>query len=550
MRRVLFDCYLIFQHTSTINFLFHARRLIPFIHTATNESIMNETGMKQSSNKKKKLSFAVLFASVPILLMSIFHIANSQLPSLSAGVKLDYEQEVAAAIIGPPTTNGSNTPKPPSLSAGIKLDYEQEVAAAITGPPTTNSSNTPKPPSLSAGIKLDYEQEVAAAITGPPTTNSSNTTPKPPRFAIAFVVSGCKPLTCTGYILNAIVTATILKHVNSTADVIFLARMSTNIAKDEDAQFDPQYETWLQKAGVHLSYLPRVSVDNFGTATLEKFRVYELLDYDRVYFMDSDIIPSCNIDSHFQASMDGRIEESVVYRGAAAPMTAAHFIVRPQPGYFAELIDIVARHRRRTTKFDKVQGWGQPLLDGRLWHWHGVGIDQGINYQWFMHQRLNVTLVSKGIGETWQEIPADQVDYWKNRSKVITSAYWNNTRFSAMITKQVRDTESHMSCSKRGHNICHYAGGGKPWKNPNKLTAENLATKTENATICHEDFWLYWLRIANTSLDLRLDSQIDATAKPPVGSGKITADTILHPSVQLPKPYCEGDNGVCRCCKQ
>jgi hypothetical protein len=75
--------------------------------------------------------------------------------------------------------------------------------------------------------------------------------------------------------------------------------MSTNIATEEEARFDPQYETWLQKAGVHLSYLPRVAVDNFGTATLEKFRVYELLDYDRVYFMDSDMIPSCNIDSHF-----------------------------------------------------------------------------------------------------------------------------------------------------------------------------------------------------------------------------------------------------------
>jgi hypothetical protein len=184
------------------------------------------------------------------------------------------------------------------------------------------------------------------------------------------------------------------------------------------------------------------------------------------------------------------------------------------------------------------------LHDGRLWHWHGVGIDQGINYQWFMHQRLNVILVSKWKGETWQEITADQVGYWKNWSKVITSAYWNNTRFSA-IRKQVQSTESHISCSKHGMDVYHVAGGQKPWKGRNKITAENLATKTRNA-----DVWLYWLRIANTTFDLRLDSQMEMMAKPPVGSGKITADTILHPSVQLPEPYCEGDGGECRCCKQ
>jgi hypothetical protein len=52
------------------------------------------------------------------------------------------------------------------------------------------------------------------------------------------------------------------------------------------------------------------------------------------------------------------------------------------------------------------------------------------------------------------------------------------------------------------------------------------------------------------TLDLRLESQMVMTAKSPVGRGKITADTILHPRVQLPEPYCESDNGECRCCKQ
>jgi hypothetical protein len=76
-------------------------RLIPGIHTATHESINNDTEMKHNK-KKKKVSFAMLFAFVPAIAMSIFHLSQLQ-TSLSAGIEFEvYAQEVAAAaMLGP-----------------------------------------------------------------------------------------------------------------------------------------------------------------------------------------------------------------------------------------------------------------------------------------------------------------------------------------------------------------------------------------------------------------------------------------------------------------
>lgn len=121
-----------------------------------------------------------------------------------------------------------------------------------------------------------------------------------PRFAYAYLAAGCTLTSCNGYVLYAIVASAILKHHKSKADIVFMVRMTGG--DDTISKLSDKHERWLQKAGIYVEYLPKIPTDNFATVTLAKFRILELTQYDRVYFLDSDLIPLCNIDYHMEAS--------------------------------------------------------------------------------------------------------------------------------------------------------------------------------------------------------------------------------------------------------
>jgi hypothetical protein len=52
---------------------------------------------------------------------------------------------------------------------------------------------------------------------------------------------------------------------------------------------------------------------------MEKFRVLEMVEYDRVY---SNVLLLCNIDYHLEASHDGRLRPYVGVQGGIAPINA------------------------------------------------------------------------------------------------------------------------------------------------------------------------------------------------------------------------------------
>jgi hypothetical protein len=81
-----------------------------------------------------------------------------------------------------------------------------------------------------------------------------------------------------GYILNPLAASQVLQYDNSTADVVLKVWMTAHI---NDTRLPVQQEEWPLKSGIKLAYLPKVLVDNFGTATMEKFRMLEMVEYDR-----------------------------------------------------------------------------------------------------------------------------------------------------------------------------------------------------------------------------------------------------------------------------
>lgn len=154
--------------------------------------------------------------------------------------------------------------------------------------------------------------------------------PQRSKYAYAFLVAGCdptKPDSYRGMLLNVLVSSHLLRSVyNSTADVVLMVRppaaaLSQNgsgtagtskntVGGDRgdgdgaatEGPLSPEERRWLERARVRLLILPPAVRDNFSTATLDKFRILDLVEYDRVVFMDSDAFPTCRLDYWFEES--------------------------------------------------------------------------------------------------------------------------------------------------------------------------------------------------------------------------------------------------------
>jgi len=385
------------------------------------------------------------------------------------------------------------------------------------------------------------------------------------KYAIAYIIGGCHWKTwnsmdsCVPYILNAIVTAHVLRTFHSSIDVVLKVRMASSSTETSFAELSPEIEEWLSKAGVILSYLPKVRKDNFGTISIELFRALEMLDYDRVLFMDSDSYPKCNIDSHFDLSFNGLVEENIGFAGSAAPITASALMVTPKSGAFHQVMDIIHRHRNNTskskTKLDPIQGWGHPIVNEvgdvvRNWDWFAVDVDQGIIYEWLMHEIKNFTLIKDNNYLTYQEVvvkptSSNQSNH-KNNTYQMISFLANKT--SPLILACPGGDGTGITSLKgtiKGA-IIHFAGGGKPWGQgamdvPEKLTNGTVHNETKFRELGGKERWRYWLSEANRTYSLNLPSRLSLTAKQPVGFA-MNAQLLLSPNVEIPVPT--GNRGL------
>ena len=208
------------------------------------------------------------------------------------------------------------------------------------------------------------------------------------RFAYAFLVAGCDPARpgeYRGYLYNVLVAKHILDASGSAADVVCMVRMA---AGTNDTALPRNEEGWLRRSGVRVRYLAKTDgerSDSFYTAMFDKFRLLELIEYERVMFLDSDAIPVCNMDYVFDLLTAPRPDGSNASAGAArrnlilsfpgCPAQGGFFVLAPGAGEFDELNAIVRRQQESNYSqthwppFDPVMGWGSrmtsPWIDNK-----------------------------------------------------------------------------------------------------------------------------------------------------------------------------------------
>jgi hypothetical protein len=103
------------------------------------------------------------------------------------------------------------------------------------------------------------------------------------------LLGSAKPFSADSYcglLHNILASVRTLRDAGSTADMILFVHMAT-----ANTELPAEHARWRTELGIRILYVstaPSV-VNKFSTIVFEKFPILDLLDYQRVVYMDADV---------------------------------------------------------------------------------------------------------------------------------------------------------------------------------------------------------------------------------------------------------------------
>lgn len=217
------------------------------------------------------------------------------------------------------------------------------------------------------------------------------------KFAYTFLVAGINPKNPTwrGYIYSVIVSKHLFtKTFHTVADVILLLRIH---ADSPDTKLPKEDEELLRKSNITFIYLPKPKVDNFHTAMMDKFRIMELDEYERIVYLDADVIPLNNLDYLFHLSKmidpitnQPYLQENIGLAYNNEPMNGGLFMLKPNKTEYMMLTKIVEKVERQGYHFNQTIGWGHVMDIDDKWE----SLTGPVSNTWSMYGGFTVCFIS------------------------------------------------------------------------------------------------------------------------------------------------------------
>jgi hypothetical protein len=327
------------------------------------------------------------------------------------------------------------------------------------------------------------------------------------KWAYAFLVGGVlNPLTgYRGFIYGVVVAAKILRDTGSRADVVVMIQLSYNT----NSTSLPRHEVaLLESVGVKIKYLPKFAGkvhEQFYSVMLEKFRVLEMTEYSRVLFLDSDVMPLCNMDYMFEMSEPSRVgegetsepplfNENVVLAWKREPAQGGFFMFAPGPGKYSDMEQIIRRREEEVLNmsypyWDTEIGWGHrfnketdfwrsPGGRGALWDWHGAFADQGLIYYWAKYHQKSTSIIIGSEIESWG---TDENGVLR-LERTVSGGPLNN--FTCSLS-------AHCSpfCDSPYQDFNHFTGKKKPWDQQYATLEKSLGSESSSNKTSPSSRW-------------------------------------------------------------
>jgi alpha-N-acetylglucosamine transferase len=194
-----------------------------------------------------------------------------------------------------------------------------------------------------------------------------------------------------GYLVNVCIASILLRRHGSTADILLVVQLSAKNSTTQSTLNSDELDL-LKRSGVSLRYLlPKEesssmssSYNSFATM-FHKFHIYSFVEYEKIFYLDSDILPLNNLDYMFDM-MDGGDQsttsaatstsststavKAITIGGVFQPANGGFFLIRPNMTDYRQIRRMI--EQRGATlgdkeSFDPVYGWGHKIVPTDQW---------------------------------------------------------------------------------------------------------------------------------------------------------------------------------------
>ncbi|KAL3905843.1 MAG: hypothetical protein SGILL_009515, partial [Bacillariaceae sp.] len=208
-----------------------------------------------------------------------------------------------------------------------------------------------------------------------PSSASSTTNGK---FAYAFLLGGALSKKYgsdhRGGLYSVVVAAHNLRKSGSTSDIILMVQIS---ASSNATRLPAVDEEVLQKMNIRTVYLPKyasIKFEKFYNLMLEKFRILDFDEYDRILYLDYDVFPRCNLDYVMELSYNSTLKENVILAHLKEPASGGFFVLKPEKSDYTKLSNIIQYVENKTMNepfphWNKKEGWGAVIDPRRGDYW-------------------------------------------------------------------------------------------------------------------------------------------------------------------------------------
>jgi hypothetical protein len=212
------------------------------------------------------------------------------------------------------------------------------------------------------------------------------------KFAYVFMIGGVRPDQTTkyhGYLYDILVSAKILKDRGSINDVVVWVQMSKSTSSTALTEVE---NNWLSQYGVQVRYLAKNKDESMATLMMQKFKVLDMTEYQRILFIDADVIPLGNLDYLFDLSVSNVLKKNIIMPNEETAANGHFFLLEPVKGGWDQVQQIEHEARVRNfkegIKWNRTTGWGHVIAPNdnwrsrmksgdHLWSWYAAFLDQG-----------------------------------------------------------------------------------------------------------------------------------------------------------------------------
>ena len=263
------------------------------------------------------------------------------------------------------------------------------------------------------------------------------------KFAYITLIHGIdNTFTYRGFLYNALIMRKSLTSLGSTADFIVMLGFTTQGDQLDFPLFEKDIQL-LKQAGIRILYLPRLLPINkkvkFTEMALLKITPWNLTAYDKIQYMDGDVLPITLMDCYFD------FELNTFNTGNASPLNSGWFVAVPDADIYNKMHEKAVE--RINNPWNKKRGWGTAMPRGieyrnqkktvRNWDFNGASLDQGLLFHTYaLHGRT--LLIDTNFGLEYTEGHMKRIDL---------------------------DKELLQSCNgvPPVGSFIHYTGKSKPW---------------------------------------------------------------------------------------